>query len=36
MEELMKDGRIAAIPGRMTRLSRSSYGVIDAYLKKMH
>jgi inorganic triphosphatase YgiF len=36
MEELIKDGRIASIPGRMTRLSRSSYGVIDAFLKKMH
>ena len=36
MEELIKDGRIASIPGRMTRLSRSSYDAIDAYLKKMH
>jgi hypothetical protein len=35
MEELMKDGRIASVPGGMTRLSRSSYDVIDAYLKKI-
>jgi inorganic triphosphatase YgiF len=33
MEELMKDGRIASVPGGMTRLSRSSYDVIDAFLK---
>jgi len=33
MEELMKDGRIASILGGMTRLSRSSYDVIDAFLK---
>jgi inorganic triphosphatase YgiF len=35
MEELMKDGRIASVPGKMTRLSRSSYDVIDAFLKKI-
>jgi len=35
MEELMKDGRIAYVPGGLTRLSRSSYDAIDAFLKKM-
>jgi inorganic triphosphatase YgiF len=34
MEELMRDGRIASVPGGMTRLNRSSYDLIDAYLKK--
>jgi inorganic triphosphatase YgiF len=35
MEKLMKDGRIASVPGKIIRLSRSSYDVIDAFLKKM-
>jgi inorganic triphosphatase YgiF len=35
MEALMKDGKIASIPGSITRLSRFSYDMIDAFLKKM-
>ncbi len=35
MEGLMKDGMITSVPGGMTRLSRSSYDMIDAFLKKM-
>lgn len=35
MEELIKDGTLASVPGRMTHLSRSSYDVIDAFLKKI-
>jgi inorganic triphosphatase YgiF len=33
MEELMKERKIASIPGGMTRLSRCSYDLIDAFLK---
>lgn len=35
MEELIKDGTLVTVPGKMTRLSRSSYDVIDAFLKKI-
>jgi inorganic triphosphatase YgiF len=35
MEELMKEGRIASVPGKMAHLSRSSYDVIDTYLRKI-
>jgi inorganic triphosphatase YgiF len=35
MEGLMKDGSLSAVPGKIIRLSRSSYDAIDAFLNKM-